>query len=84
MLAKADTKEIRTISRESGDTMNDPAHLAETQLGASGQPASVTSEAAFQSVDSKPWAKAEWNSLITSISQHNVVPVIGPELLTKR
>jgi TIR domain-containing protein/SIR2-like protein len=32
--------------------------------------------------DSKPWGKAEWNSLITSIAQHNVIPVIGPELLT--
>lgn len=42
----------------------------------------TASAGSFQAFDSKPWGKTEWNSLITNISQYNLIPVIGPELLT--
>ena len=63
--------------------MNDPAIPPPGDAGGKLSSASPAPSAGlFQPFDSKPWGKAEWNSLITSIGQHNVIPVIGPELLT--
>ncbi len=63
--------------------MNDPTI---SPLGDAGSRLSLASPkptaSPFQPFDSKPWGKPEWNPLITSIGQHNVIPVIGPELLT--
>jgi TIR domain/SIR2-like domain len=67
----------------SSDTMNSLTHSPEAEAGTSSLSRGFAAGAVvFQPLDSKPWGKAEWNSLITSISQHNVIPVIGPELLT--
>lgn len=37
---------------------------------------------ALQPLDPEPWGEIEWNDLVMNISQYNVVPVVGPELLT--
>lgn len=63
--------------------MNDPTNRPQKEADASSQPASTSAkDVSFQSFDKKPWEQADWSSLVTSISQHNVIPVIGPELLT--
>jgi hypothetical protein len=44
---------------------------------------SAAADAATQEhLDQRPWKDAEWNSLITSIRHHNVIPVVGPGLMT--
>jgi hypothetical protein len=51
----------------------------ETDLGRHAE--STANAVPFRSLDGNPWGEADWRSLVISISQHSVIPVIGTELL---